>query len=296
MKKLLIFFITLSFSYTSFGQETFTLRSGESISSLLYDRLQIRPSSMGDINKVIEFNNISAEEVRSLKAGALIKIPPEVMSKSPLAQVRPSSQETTQDLKQKPLKPFEGKIPNKGFGLIFERMRSVGDSLENVYLTALRPSFFFLPSWESGQNQLQARIEASLLLLQNDSDRKGDDSFLLGEVYLEYLRRIEAFDVGVKIRNNRQVLILPFTNSYEVFASWLWGWGPVAKWHRYGFAFLFIPDQGSGERRTRKNFETSLSYDFIYQNYDLTVRGFYGNTSIEAVDTRELGFMLEYYF
>jgi hypothetical protein len=184
----------------------------------------------------------------------------------------------------------------RGGGLVFERLQAVGEGSQDIHITTLRPTFFVLQNYRRDQDTIFARAEVSLLAMQRDSSRVGRDIFFMGEIAGGFLRKAGEFNVGILLRNRAQALNLPSMDRYEVFTRWLWALGPMLEWERFVFHLLHIPDQGSGIRQTRDNFEISLGHKFKYQQREFFARVFYGNNSIEAVDTRNYGLSLDYFF
>jgi hypothetical protein len=185
---------------------------------------------------------------------------------------------------------------SRGAGLVFERLQAVGEGSQDVHITTLRPTFFIQKNYRRDLDTIFTRAEVSLLAMQRDTSRVGRDIFLMGEIAGGFLRKAGDFNLGILLRNRAQALNLPSMDRYEVFTRWLWALGPLLEWENFVFHLLHIPDQGSGIRQTRDNFEISLGYKFKFQEREFFGRIFYGNNSIEAVDTRNYGLGLNYFF
>ncbi len=254
------------------AESSYILEEKETVSELLYNRLNIKPIYRGFLKEVLEFNQLSEQSARKLRPGKVIRLPQTIEEKV----IHTESHE-------KIVSPISHLSYYRISGT-FSRLEGKSDSeSETSFNTNLiRPELALGHMVHTNKAVFLAEASVGYQTLQNDENRKSSSSLWLGEIFLRGLwKSSDKLRFGLDGKVSQSIYVIPIEgDTYKVSSPWLGTLGPRLEFGEtkiLGITASWRPDQdvsGGVMSRGAMNFSADFSIP-VYTNKRLLFSGSY---------------------
>lgn len=298
--QILLSFLLL-FSFNAIAGEYY-LNQGESLSELLYNRLEISPIYRnGYLKEVLIYNNLDEESAKKLPPGTPIKLPG--LDKKVTKKEQSSEKENpTAEIVSPSSTSFTEWRQRFGLGVAFDIFNGKEKSSPVEYSSnALRPVLEYKISRYFGEDEFSILLNASYMMFQKDESRIGDDSFFSSQVEISYLKIfLNSISAGPSIRYGNSIYFEKDSSgsNYRIINPWLYSIGGQLIFQKiWGIGFYFIPDQNlSSISKSRSNFEGIVSYNTKLMDKPVSFSLSYANNEINTFFENRITAQAIYYF
>ena len=221
--------------------ETYYLQKNETVSELLYNRLKITPIYKGGyLNRVLQHNNLTLEQTKSLPEGTAINLP-DVASESdiiasPAVDSTPAEEPVEVTESEPVAEPEAASQPAKhsfyvGAGAAVEQMKGDIDpaSFSSTYFYPQAKIGFFRES-----EHLLHQVEGSLsyVTFKKDQYMEGNNALVNAGLFYQILKKQNQFRWGFKVSGENTTLIVSNQDAdgYKLKNPFFFSLGPTLQW------------------------------------------------------------------
>lgn len=280
--------------------QTYHLQNNETVSQLLYDRLNISPIYRGGLlKKVLEYNNLDEEAARSLSVGYEIKVPegvltseiaPEAVTQTPTENPKLAPEpEVTPDLKE---------ASNPSTYTFYAAAKPTIEMMQGKIEPSSFDATLFYPAIDLGliyESDLYRQIvEGSInyLTIEKDQYQTGGQNFINAGLSYQFLKKIQSFALGVRVqgKNNPLVVTAEDNATYSLKNPFMFFLGPSLQWQKNDYLtevnLMYAPSQKVNSHNELKN---SLGIEAsVYKNLNKRSQlGLFGNFSQNNIEDSE---------
>lgn len=295
----------LAFLFATFSPvllaEEYTLVKNESISQLLYDRLKISPIyKNGYLKKVLQYNDLTEKQSRSLPPGTIIYLPPskkhaeeKIIPKTPEAEVVKV-------------------VSENNVGSFYVGLTTAVEMIDADIEPSQFTSTFLYPQVhvgyisESKTYAHKVEASASYVNFKKDEYLSGDNQILNAGLFYQLLKKQNDFRYGLKLSLENS--LLPITSedqsSYEIKNPLLYSVAPSIQWKRNKYItevnLPYSPSQTIDSHNDLKNGlgVQVLIFRDLSETYQLGILGQYSKSTTTQADIlkKSLGISVRYHF
>lgn len=298
------------FTAAALGSEYF-LRPGETVSNLLFNRLNIKPiySKNGVLEQVLKSNGLTLEKAKKLPVGYPIFITGDKSPSedSPKEQIKTISEPIPEETLNLP-EPILNELPTRYVildgSLNYFSFKGEGSN-GNINGATVYPKVGANFIHYSSKYIFKAGTHLAVYYFIDDSANRGKTGFILPSFEGNALKRIGPVNIGLMASYKSHIFFKSYNDAtYELKSPWFYSLGPQIEWqyqsNLLGFKYQYLPTQNLGSNQKAKaNTSYNLNYSrIISQELRLGLEGELGdrNTNLNDTSYLNIGINLNYTF